>query len=171
MCLQSFPQRLSGNANMSADPAFQLSKDYTATIYFSVHQCGMVKNLTITALFIHCKWLHPILFFQLIMDYSQIRWTHCLLRADSPLTGTHVCELPRPCQRKGCTNMHFSFLPSRLLLYPQAPSEALEICRNALAACPGAALRGWGRGRLGAGALDSGMHFLLEVRRPNLCGL
>lgn len=62
VCLQSFPQRLSGNANMSADPAFQLSKDYTATIYFSVHQCGMVKNLTITALFIHCKWLHPILF-------------------------------------------------------------------------------------------------------------
>lgn len=27
---------------------------------------------TITALFMHCKWLHPILFLQLIMNYSQI---------------------------------------------------------------------------------------------------
>lgn len=44
-CLQCFPQMLSGNAKMSADLAIQLFEDCTATIYFSVRQCGIVKNL------------------------------------------------------------------------------------------------------------------------------
>lgn len=70
---------LSENAKMSPDLAFQSSEGYTATIYFSVRQCGAVKNLKCRIRQSqHCLSIangyvsSPSTFLQLIMSYSQI---------------------------------------------------------------------------------------------------
>lgn len=89
--------------------------------------------------------------------------------SDSLLTGTHLCELPRPCQRKGCTNMHFSFLPSASCLTPKLPLRPRRFA--GMLWLPAQALTPRvGQRQAGCRALDSGMHFLLEVPRPNLSG-
>ena len=173
---------------MSPEPAFQLSEDYTATINFSVHQYDMLKNSKCCIRQSqHC--LSTVNGFTHYFSYSSL-WIiakHsvfpvftfclycCLLTAKTLFwqepTYVSCQELVR---ERAVQNMHFSFLPSRLLLYPQAPLPSRFAGKLWL---PALALNssevgegGAGRRQAGCRAPDSGMHFLIEVPRSNLGG-